>query len=171
MAGIPHHAADGYIARLIRAGQKVAVCEQMEAPAKGKKLVRREVVRVVTPGTHHRHAVPGRGREQLPPRRCIATPGGASAPPSSTSPPATSGWGSEDGAGAALLEAALLRRPAELLVARERRRAMARARAKRSACAVTTRGAGVVRAAARARDGSSRTSAGHGARRLRRGRR
>ena len=51
MAGIPHHAGDGYIARLIRAGQKVAVCEQMEAPAKGKKLVRREVVRVITPGT------------------------------------------------------------------------------------------------------------------------
>ena len=36
MAGIPHHAADGYIARLIRAGQKVAVCEQLEEPAKGK---------------------------------------------------------------------------------------------------------------------------------------
>src|SRR6266511_4967132 len=51
MAGIPHHAADGYIARLIRAGQKVAVCEQMEAPAKGKKLVRREVMRIITPGT------------------------------------------------------------------------------------------------------------------------
>jgi DNA mismatch repair protein MutS len=51
MAGIPHHAAEGYIARLIRAGQKVAVCEQMEAPAKGRKLVRRDVVRVITPGT------------------------------------------------------------------------------------------------------------------------
>jgi DNA mismatch repair protein MutS len=51
MAGIPHHAADGYIARLIRAGRKVAVCEQMEAPVKGRKLVRREVVRVITPGT------------------------------------------------------------------------------------------------------------------------
>jgi DNA mismatch repair protein MutS len=51
MAGIPHHAADGYIARLIRAGRKVAVCEQMEAPGKGKKIVRREVVRVITPGT------------------------------------------------------------------------------------------------------------------------
>jgi len=51
MAGIPHHAADGYIARLIRAGQKVAVCEQMEVPVKGRKLVRREVVRVITPGT------------------------------------------------------------------------------------------------------------------------
>ncbi|MBM3220800.1 MAG: DNA mismatch repair protein MutS [Candidatus Rokubacteria bacterium] len=51
MAGIPHHAAESYIARLIQAGQKVAICEQMEAPGKGKKLLRRQVVRVVTPGT------------------------------------------------------------------------------------------------------------------------
>jgi DNA mismatch repair protein MutS len=51
MAGIPHHAADGYIARLVRAGQKIAVCEQLEAPESGKKLLRRDVVRVVTPGT------------------------------------------------------------------------------------------------------------------------
>jgi DNA mismatch repair protein MutS len=51
MAGIPHHAADGYIARLVQAGQKVAICEQMEGPGRGKKLLRREVVRVVTPGT------------------------------------------------------------------------------------------------------------------------
>ena len=51
MAGIPHHAADGYIARLIRAGQKVAVCEQMEEPSKARQIVRRDVVRVITPGT------------------------------------------------------------------------------------------------------------------------
>jgi DNA mismatch repair protein MutS len=51
MAGVPHHAADTYIARLIRAGQKVAVCEQLEEPAKGRKIVRRDVVRVITPGT------------------------------------------------------------------------------------------------------------------------
>ena len=51
MAGIPHHAAESYIARLVRSGQKVAVCEQMEAPGRGQKLVRREVVRVLTPGT------------------------------------------------------------------------------------------------------------------------
>jgi DNA mismatch repair protein MutS len=51
MAGIPHHAAEAYIARLVQAGQKVAICEQMEAPGKGKKLLRRDVVRVVTPGT------------------------------------------------------------------------------------------------------------------------
>jgi len=51
MAGIPHHAGDGYIARLVQAGRKIAICEQMEAPAKGKKLLRRDVVRVITPGT------------------------------------------------------------------------------------------------------------------------
>jgi DNA mismatch repair protein MutS len=42
---------EGYIARLLRAGYKIAVCDQMEAPGPGKKLVRREVVRVITPGT------------------------------------------------------------------------------------------------------------------------
>src|SRR5712691_6965660 len=51
MAGIPHHAADGYIARFVQAGRKIAICEQMEAPGKGKKLLRRDVVRVITPGT------------------------------------------------------------------------------------------------------------------------
>jgi DNA mismatch repair protein MutS len=51
MCGVPYHAADGYIAKLIRAGFKVAICEQMEQPGPGKKLVRREVSRVITPGT------------------------------------------------------------------------------------------------------------------------
>ena len=52
MAGVPHHAVDTYIARLIRAGLKVAVCDQVEAaPARGRQLIRREVVRLVTPGT------------------------------------------------------------------------------------------------------------------------
>jgi DNA mismatch repair protein MutS len=51
MCGVPYHAAEAYIARLIRAGQRVAVCDQMEVAGPGKKLVRREVVRVVTPGT------------------------------------------------------------------------------------------------------------------------
>ncbi len=50
MAGVPHHAASGYIARLIEQGQRVAVCEQMEDPSKVKGVVPREVVRVVTPG-------------------------------------------------------------------------------------------------------------------------
>src|SRR5688572_3826603 len=51
MCGVPHHAADGYIAKLIQKGYKVAVCEQMEDPRIAKKLVRREVRRVITPGT------------------------------------------------------------------------------------------------------------------------
>jgi DNA mismatch repair protein MutS len=51
MCGVPYHAAEGYIARLLRAGYKIAVCDQMEQPGPGRKLVRREVVRVITPGT------------------------------------------------------------------------------------------------------------------------
>src|SRR5256884_475852 len=51
MCGVPYHAAEGYVARLIRSGFKIAICDQMEQPGPGKKLVRREVVRVITPGT------------------------------------------------------------------------------------------------------------------------
>ncbi len=51
MCGVPYHAADGYIARLIARGYKVAICEQVEDPALAKGLVKREVVRVITPGT------------------------------------------------------------------------------------------------------------------------
>jgi DNA mismatch repair protein MutS len=51
MCGVPYHAAENYIARLIKAGHKVAICEQMEQPGPGKKLVRREIIRVLTPGT------------------------------------------------------------------------------------------------------------------------
>jgi DNA mismatch repair protein MutS len=51
MCGVPHHSAANYIARLVRRGYRVAICEQTEEPSKTKKLVRREVVRIVTPGT------------------------------------------------------------------------------------------------------------------------
>src|SRR5437660_9659387 len=51
MCGFPFHAAEGYISKLIRRGYKVAVCDQVEDPRLAKKLVRREVTRVVTPGT------------------------------------------------------------------------------------------------------------------------
>ncbi len=51
MCGVPYHAAEAYIGKLIRKGFKVAICEQMEDPRQAKKLVRREVTRVVTPGT------------------------------------------------------------------------------------------------------------------------
>jgi len=51
MCGVPYHAADTYIGRLVKNGYKVVICEQMEDPATAKGLVRRDVVRVVTPGT------------------------------------------------------------------------------------------------------------------------
>ncbi len=51
MCGVPYHAVDGYIARLVRKGFRVAICDQVEDPRKAKGIVRREVVRVVSPGT------------------------------------------------------------------------------------------------------------------------
>lgn len=51
MCGVPHHAAESYIARLIEKGRRVAICEQMEDPSQVKGLVKREVTRVITPGT------------------------------------------------------------------------------------------------------------------------
>jgi len=51
LCGFPYHAADGYIAKLIRRGFKVAVCEQVEDPKLAKGIVKREVIRIVTPGT------------------------------------------------------------------------------------------------------------------------
>jgi len=51
MCGIPHHAADAYIPRLVSRGFKVAICEQLEDPATAKGLVKRDVIRVITPGT------------------------------------------------------------------------------------------------------------------------
>jgi DNA mismatch repair ATPase MutS len=51
MCGVPFHAVDGYLAKLVKKGFRVAICEQVEDPKKAKGLVRREVVRVVSPGT------------------------------------------------------------------------------------------------------------------------
>jgi DNA mismatch repair protein MutS len=51
MCGIPYHAAENYIARLIEKGYKVAICEQVENPEEAKGIVRREIVRIITPGT------------------------------------------------------------------------------------------------------------------------
>ncbi|HEY7652844.1 MAG TPA: DNA mismatch repair protein MutS [Methylomirabilota bacterium] len=115
MAGIPHHAADGYIARLIRAGQKVAVCEQLEEPAKGRKIVRRDVVRVITPGTvTDTQFLDGARNNFLLVAHATAAATGVTLVDISTG----DFWvGEEPGAGEALLEAALLRRPAEILLA------------------------------------------------------
>jgi len=115
MAGIPHHAADGYIARLIRAGQKVAVCEQMEEPSKARKIVRREVVRVITPGTiTDTQFLDGARNNFLLAAHASASTVGVALVDVSTG----EFWvGEEPGVGDALLEAALLRRPAEILLA------------------------------------------------------
>ena len=51
MCGIPYHSSDAYIARLIAKGYKVAICEQTEDPALAKGLVKRDIIRVITPGT------------------------------------------------------------------------------------------------------------------------
>src|SRR5579859_5454250 len=51
MCGVPYHAAENYLSKLLRKGFKVAICEQMEVPSAATKLVRREVTRVLTPGT------------------------------------------------------------------------------------------------------------------------
>jgi DNA mismatch repair protein MutS len=62
LAGIPYHALESYLGRLVRAGQRVAICEQVEDPKKAKGIVRREVVRVVTPGTLVEEALLDEGR-------------------------------------------------------------------------------------------------------------
>ena len=90
MCGVPYHAADGYLARLVRKGFRVAICEQVEDPKTAKGLVKREVVRVVSPGTLTDSAyldarepsflmaiVPGRGHgtRQLDDGRTVLSPG------------------------------------------------------------------------------------------------
>ena len=114
MAGIPHHAADGYIARLVRAGRKIAISEQLEAPDKAKKLLKRDVVRIMTPGTITDTAYLAgaannflltvvRGREARGVALLDVSTGDF--------------WVGEDGAREdAVLAAALLRRPAEILM-------------------------------------------------------
>ena len=51
LAGVPHHAMEGYLAKLIQMGRKVAICEQVEDPKQAKGVVKRDVVQVVSPGT------------------------------------------------------------------------------------------------------------------------
>ncbi len=65
MAGVPYHAAEGYLAKLIRLGESVAICEQIGDPALAKGLVERKVVRVVTPGTVTDEALLDERRDNL----------------------------------------------------------------------------------------------------------
>ena len=52
MCGVPYHAVEGYLNRLVKKGYKVAICEQVEDPKTAKGIVKREVIRIVTPGTN-----------------------------------------------------------------------------------------------------------------------
>ena len=63
MAGVPYHSVDGYLRRMIQAGHRVAVCDQMEAPSQAKGIVRRQVTRVITPGTLTDELLLDEGRE------------------------------------------------------------------------------------------------------------
>ncbi|MEQ9453698.1 MAG: DNA mismatch repair protein MutS [Phycisphaeraceae bacterium] len=63
MAGVPYHAVDGYLRRMIQAGYRVAVCDQVETPAEAKGIVKREVTRVVTPGTLTESSLLDEGRD------------------------------------------------------------------------------------------------------------
>ena len=74
MCGIPYHASEAYIARLIAKGYKVAICEQMEDPATAKGLVKRDIIRVVTPGTVIDAACLEEKAEQLPLRHLHRQP-------------------------------------------------------------------------------------------------
>ena len=149
MAGIPHHAADGYIARLVRAGQKIAISEQLEAPDKAKKLLKRDVVRIMTPGTITDTAYLAgaannflltvvRGREARGVALLDVSTGDF--------------WVGEDGAREdAVLAAALLRRPAEILMparTREDRALLARLEASGATLTVWEPDAGGPRRAA-----------------------
>ena len=114
MAGVPHHAADAYVARLVQAGQKIAICEQMEGGGKGKKLLRRDVVRVVTPGTLTDTAYLAGGANNF-----LMAVGRSGAATGVALLDVSTGefWVGEDGPGEdAVLAAALLRRPAEVLL-------------------------------------------------------
>jgi DNA mismatch repair protein MutS len=65
LAGIPYHALENYLGRLVRAGKRVAICEQLEDPKKVKGIVKRDVVRVVTPGTLTEDALLDEGRNNF----------------------------------------------------------------------------------------------------------
>ncbi|MGH7265755.1 MAG: DNA mismatch repair protein MutS, partial [Candidatus Rokuibacteriota bacterium] len=114
MAGIPHHALDTYLGRLIRAGHRVALCEQVEsAPARGRTLIRREVVRLVTPGTvTDPGLLEGRRNNFL----AALAPAGDRLGVALVDITTADFWVAEAADPVALADAVLLRRPAEVLV-------------------------------------------------------
>ncbi len=142
MCGVPYHAAEGYIARLLRAGYKIAVCDQMEAPGPGKKLVRREVVRVITPGTATSVNVLEPKENNYLAAIFRAAAGRPSALPTPTSRPANSGQRqfSGDDADEKLRDELHRLKPREILIPRQAGLFAARRRRKRNrrACSGST---------------------------------
>lgn len=114
MAGFPHHAAEGYIGRLLKAGYKVALSEQAEGPGLGRKLMKREVVRLITPGTQLDPAFLERKRNNYLLALTREREGfGAALLDLGTA----EFWvGEEGGGGEGLLQELLLRSPSEILL-------------------------------------------------------
>ena len=83
MCGIPYHAVEGYLTKLVKKGYKVAICEQVEDPKMAKGLVKREVVRIVTPGTNF-NKMCIRDRGESPPGQIIMAGAGAAEAESGT---------------------------------------------------------------------------------------
>jgi len=79
LAGIPHHALEGYLARLVAAGHKVAISEQIEDPRQAKGVVQRAIVRIVTPGTLTDEALLERTRSNVLAAICVPVDGGQEA--------------------------------------------------------------------------------------------
>lgn len=101
MCGIPYHAAESYLVRLVKKGFRVAICEQVEDPRKAKGLVRREVVRVVSPGTFTEGGYLD-AREQV--FLAALAPSGLADPSASTEPPVRAGAQPDPVVGVALLD-------------------------------------------------------------------
>ncbi len=116
MCGVPHHALENYLGKLVRAGFKVAICDQVEDPAKAKGLVRREVTRVVTPGTlSEPELLEGKEDNLLCAVRWQEAGGAGAFLDVSTGKLVAHAWGSP----AAALEELSLLRPRELLFTKE----------------------------------------------------
>lgn len=118
MCGVPYHSSESYLSRLIRAGKKVAICEQMEDPSQAKGIVRREVTRVVTPGTVLEEQVLDSRRNNYLAGLCRSTSGfGIALIDLSTG----AFWVEEAGTADAIRENLARVRPSECIVASDRR--------------------------------------------------
>ncbi|MGE3344497.1 MAG: DNA mismatch repair protein MutS, partial [Vicinamibacterales bacterium] len=119
MCGMPFHAVDGYIARLVKQGYRVAICDQVEDPKKAKGVVKREVTRVVSPGTFTDAAyLDAREPAFLAAISALGSSLGLAVIDVSTGEFSAAEWSGADAASAVAAEVAVLR-PKELLVAED----------------------------------------------------